>query len=138
MEQDLPSRIQDATALDILRYRYHHGPNFGNVYITEATCHHPRFWGDAEGASELEYVTRSVNGSGIEATKTQFEEAWEAAVSDEEIEWLKNEAKCESFALRWSRYKSYVVISKRLAEPSRYHNTSSHRLLQSSRPRIHS
>jgi hypothetical protein len=99
MDQDQPSAIQDATALDLLRYRYHHGTNLGSIYVLERWLFPSRFPKGAEGTSELEAVKAWVDEIGLDATKRKFEEAWGSAVSDEDIEWLKNEARCECFAL---------------------------------------
>jgi hypothetical protein len=93
--QDQPSTIQDPTALDVLRYRYHHGVNLGSVYVLERWLFPSRFPEDVEGTSELEAVKASVEKIGADSTKERFEDAWENAVSDADIEWLKNEAKCK-------------------------------------------
>ncbi|KAF2676106.1 glycoside hydrolase family 5 protein [Lentithecium fluviatile CBS 122367] len=99
MDQDQPSTIQDATALDILRYRYHHGTNLGSIYVLERWLFPSRFPENAGGTSELEAVKAWVDKIGIDATKVKFEEAWENALSDADIGWLKNEAKCTTVRL---------------------------------------
>lgn len=97
MEPDQPSTIRDVTALDILCYRYHHGTNLGSVYVLERWLFPSRFPEEAKGTSELAAVEAWVQKAGVDVTKAKFENAWESAVSDADIEWLKHEAKCESF-----------------------------------------
>lgn len=96
MEQDQASTIQEPTPLDIIRYRYHHGTNLGSIFVLEKWLHPSRFPEGATGTSELEAVKSWVDKIGIDATKQKFEEAWANAISDADIEWLLQEAKCES------------------------------------------
>lgn len=95
MSQDESCTIHDPTALDLLRYRYHHGTNLGSVYVLERWLFPSRFPEEAKGSSELEAVKAWVQTIGEDATKAKFEEAWVYAVSDDDIEWLKNEARCK-------------------------------------------
>ncbi|KAF2249054.1 glycoside hydrolase family 5 protein [Trematosphaeria pertusa] len=99
MDQDQPSTIREPSALDILRYRYHHGTNLGSVYVLERWLFPSRFPDGASGSSELAAVTAWVERIGVEATKAKFEEAWSNAVTDEDIQWLTNEAKCTTIRL---------------------------------------
>jgi hypothetical protein len=92
---DLASSIEDPTALDILRYRYHHGANLGSVYVLERWIFPSRFPEEAQGSSELEAVKAWVEKVGAITTKALFEKAWADAVSDEDIRWLIEDAKCE-------------------------------------------
>lgn len=110
MQQDQPSSIQDPTSLDILRYRYHHGTNLGSIYVLERWLFPSRFPQETKGSSELEAVKAWVEKVGVEAAKKQFEKAWETAISDQDIDWLKNEAKCKRLSL-----SQVFSIQKRLS-----------------------
>jgi hypothetical protein len=96
MSDDGPNIIQDPTSLDILRYRYHHGTNLGSIYVLEKWLHPSRFPEGCTGSSELEAVKAWVDRVGLEETRVKFEEQWRNAVSDDDIKWLREEAKCES------------------------------------------
>jgi hypothetical protein len=96
MAQDQPSTIVEPTAIDILRYQYHHGTNLGSIYVLERWLHPSRFPDDASGSSELESVKAWVGKVGIEAAKRKAEDHWNNAVTDADIQWLRNEAKCKS------------------------------------------
>jgi hypothetical protein len=91
--------IGDPTALDILRYRYHHGTNLGSVYVIERWLQPSRFPEGAEGSSELAAVQAWVAKVGIDGTRQKFEEHWATIVSDEAIGWLANVAKCTTVRL---------------------------------------
>ncbi|KAJ4304667.1 Glucan 1,3-beta-glucosidase 3 [Kalmusia sp. IMI 367209] len=91
--QDALPAIQEPSALDILRYRYHHATNLGSVYVLERWLSPSRFPQETKGSSELEAVKAWIAKVGADQTKRMFETAWENAVSDEDIQWLKNEAK---------------------------------------------
>ena len=82
---DLKSTIQDPSALDILRYRYHHAVNLGSVYVLERWLSPSRFPQGSTGTSELEAVKASVAQIGMQETKKLFEKAWESAVLDEYV-----------------------------------------------------
>ncbi|KAF2875445.1 glucan 1,3-beta-glucosidase-like protein [Massariosphaeria phaeospora] len=99
MTLDQPSTIQDPSAIDILRYRYHHGTNLGSIYVLERWLHPSMFPDDTSGSSELESVKGWVANIGLEATKEKFEEHWEHAVSDNDIDWLVKQAKCTTIRL---------------------------------------
>ena len=94
-----PQTINDPTPLDILRYRYHHGTNLGSVYVIERWLTDSRFPNGAKGSSELAAVKAWVDKIGIEATKQNFEEHWSNAVTEEDIQWLADEAKCTTIRL---------------------------------------
>jgi aryl-phospho-beta-D-glucosidase BglC (GH1 family) len=91
--------IRDATSLDILRYRYHHGTNLGSVYVIERWLHPSRFPDGAEGSSELAAVEAWVNKIGLDATQRKFEDHWASTVSDADLEWLVKRAKCTTVRL---------------------------------------
>ena len=95
MEHDQPSTITEPTAIDILRYQYHHGTNLGSIYVLERWIHPSRFPTNAAGSSELEAVKAWVDNIGIDAAKQKAEEHWANAITDTDIEWLQNVAKCE-------------------------------------------
>jgi hypothetical protein len=96
---DALSKIRDPTPLDIIRYRYHHGTNLGSIYVIERWLQGSRFPDGAEGSSELAAVKASVDRIGLVATKLKFEEAWANAVTEEDIQWLVNKAKCTTIRL---------------------------------------
>ena len=50
------SLLPPPTALDVLRYRYHHGVNLGGVFVLERWLFPSMFPSCAEGASELDAV----------------------------------------------------------------------------------
>jgi aryl-phospho-beta-D-glucosidase BglC (GH1 family) len=91
--------IQDATPLDIIRYRYHHGTNLGSIYVIERWLQPSRFPDGAEGSSELAAVKAWVDKIGMDATQRKFEDQWANAVSEEDIRWLVNQAKCTTIRL---------------------------------------
>lgn len=41
---------------EILRYRYHHGPNIGSIFVLEKWLHGSMFDAGAAGSSELDAV----------------------------------------------------------------------------------
>lgn len=84
-ELNLQSNIQDPSALDILRYRYHHATNLGSVYVLERWLSPSRFPQDVTGSSELEAVKAWFAKIGADQTKELFEEAWEVALLDEYV-----------------------------------------------------
>jgi aryl-phospho-beta-D-glucosidase BglC (GH1 family) len=93
------SNIRDPTPLDIIRYRYHHGTNLGSVYVIERWLQPSRFPDGAEGSSELAAVKAWVDKIGMEATQRKFEDCWASAVSEDDIQWLVNKAKCTTVRL---------------------------------------
>jgi hypothetical protein len=93
MEKDQQCTIQDPSALDILRYRYHHGTNLGSIYVLERWIHPSMFPDSITGSSELEAVRAWVDIIGMDATREKFEQHWANAVSDADITWLLQQAK---------------------------------------------
>lgn len=55
-QNDTPSTIQPATALEILRYRYHYGTNLGSIFVLEQWLSGSMFVSGATGGSELDAV----------------------------------------------------------------------------------
>jgi hypothetical protein len=82
---DLLPAIQDPSALDILRYRYHHATNLGSVYVLERWLSPSRFPHETSGSSELEAVKSWVAKLGAEQTKQMFETMWANAITDEYV-----------------------------------------------------
>ncbi|KAF1360906.1 glycoside hydrolase [Lizonia empirigonia] len=91
--------ITEPTALDILRYRYHHGTNLGSVYVIERWLQPSRFPEGAEGSSELAAAKAWVDKEGIDCVKQKFEQHWSSIITDAAIGWLVNEAKCTTIRL---------------------------------------
>ncbi|KAJ4350800.1 Glucan 1,3-beta-glucosidase 3 [Ascochyta clinopodiicola] len=91
--------INDPTALDVLRYRYHHGTNLGSVYVIERWLQPSRFPEGAEGSSELAAVKAWVDREGIDCARQKFEQHWSSVVTDAAIGWLVKEAKCTTIRL---------------------------------------
>jgi aryl-phospho-beta-D-glucosidase BglC (GH1 family) len=94
-----PASIQTPSALDILRYRYHHGTNLGSVYVMERWLQSSRFPEGAEGSSELALVKAWVDRVGIDETRNIFEGCWAQAVTDDDLNWLADKAKCTTIRL---------------------------------------
>lgn len=51
------------------------------------------------GGSELDAVSTSLQQSGLEATRQKFENHWRNALTDQDLKWLVEEAKCTSIRL---------------------------------------
>ncbi|KAF1935698.1 glycoside hydrolase [Clathrospora elynae] len=102
-QHPLPSHqnqsISEPTPLDILRYRYHHGTNLGSIYVIERWLQPSRFPNGTDGSSELAAVKAWVDKIGLDATKRKFEHDWANAVSEDDISWLANDAKCTTVRL---------------------------------------
>jgi aryl-phospho-beta-D-glucosidase BglC (GH1 family) len=94
-----PPNMGPPSALDTLRYRYHHGTNLGSVFVIERWLQSSRFPPDTEGSSELAAVKAWVDSIGIDATRCKFEDHWANIVTDDALEWLVNEAKCTTIRL---------------------------------------
>lgn len=95
MEYHQPSTITEPTAIDILRYQYHHGTNLGSIYVLERWLYPSRFPVSTAGSSELEAVKAWVDKIGIDAAKQKAEEHWANAITDTDIKWLHDVTKCE-------------------------------------------
>jgi hypothetical protein len=55
-EQISPFAIQPASALEILRYRYHYGTNLGSIFVLEKWLSPAMFVDGSGGGSELDAV----------------------------------------------------------------------------------
>ncbi|MCJ1377920.1 Glucan 1,3-beta-glucosidase 3 [Xylographa soralifera] len=73
------------TALDVLRYRYHHGVNLGGVFVLERWLSPSMFSSCTEGDSELDAVTASFFALDVFPTKKKWETHWNSALSLEDI-----------------------------------------------------
>ncbi len=51
------TQLQQPTALDVLRYRTHHGTNLGSIFVLEKWLFPSMFEPTAAGDSELDAVT---------------------------------------------------------------------------------
>lgn len=96
---DEPSRIQPPSPTDVLRYRYHHGTNLGSIFVLEKWLHGSMFDNSSKGGSELDAISASLASQGPDATKQKWENHWRNALSDGDLQWLVNEAKCTSIRL---------------------------------------
>ena len=110
-----PSRPLPPTALDVLRYRYHHGTNIGSVFVLEQWLT-PSMYPEGVQSSELAAVTGLVQRVGLQATRTKFEHHWENYISDEDLNWLRDEAHCKPVPPVHALYLSSSVQ----ARPSAY------------------
>ncbi|KAL1590990.1 hypothetical protein WHR41_00271 [Cladosporium halotolerans] len=98
-QPDRPSSIQPPTPADVDRYRYHHGTNIGSVFAIERWLTNSRFPDGAEGSSEKAAAEAWVKREGVDATRDRFEKAWQEYVSDQDLDWLRDVAKCTSVRL---------------------------------------
>jgi len=57
------------------------------------------FVGSAKGDSELDAVTAAVKEMGMDGARGKWEEHWRNALSEGDLQWLVNEAKCTSIRL---------------------------------------
>lgn len=92
-----PSSIRAPTSEDIFRYRYHHGTNLGSIFALERWLFPSLF--SSSGESELAAVTASLASAGLDATKQRWQQHWDSALTDADIQFLVHEAKCTSIRL---------------------------------------
>ena len=90
---------QPPTATDVTRYRYHHGTNLGSVFVLERWLSGSMFDNSTTGTSELAAVESWVKLEGLEKARARFEQHWREYVSDSDLDWLKNVAKCTTVRL---------------------------------------
>ncbi|KFY27770.1 hypothetical protein V493_03326 [Pseudogymnoascus sp. VKM F-4281 (FW-2241)] len=91
------SSIYPVTHQDIFRYRYHHGTNLGSIFVLERWLFPSLFSGPGE--SELAAVTSSLSAIGLDKTRECWQNHWDSALSDDDIQFLVHEAKCTSIRL---------------------------------------
>ena len=60
-QEDIPSKTEPPTPLDVLRYRYHHGANLGSSFVLEKWLFPGMFQQGAKGDSELDAVQAYVD-----------------------------------------------------------------------------
>lgn len=86
---------------DVYRYRYHHGTNLGSIFVLEKWLHPSMFPAQATASqtSELEAVKASVATMGANSTRTKWENHWQAALSDADLNWLAETAHCTTIRL---------------------------------------
>jgi hypothetical protein len=97
--QNHPSTLAPPTALDVLRYRYHHGTNIGSIFVLEKWLFGSMFLPSTPGDSELDAVTQSLQAEGLDSTRTKWQNHWARAVSNDDFKWLVHEAECTSIRL---------------------------------------
>ncbi|KAJ8611645.1 hypothetical protein MRB53_037869 [Persea americana] len=98
-QADGPSSIQDASYADVQRYRYHHGTNIGSVFILEKWLVGSMFPDNAQGSAELAAVQGWMNKEGTDSAKSRFERFWQEYISDSDLDWLRDTAKCTTIRL---------------------------------------
>jgi aryl-phospho-beta-D-glucosidase BglC (GH1 family) len=98
-QQDRPSQIQAPTPQDVTRYRYHHGTNLGSVFVLEKWLTGCMFHEKAQGSSELAAAEGRVKHEGLDAARERFERHWREYVSDGDLDWLRDVAKCTTVRL---------------------------------------
>ncbi|KFY12141.1 hypothetical protein V492_04082 [Pseudogymnoascus sp. VKM F-4246] len=91
------SSIHPVTQQDIFRYRYHHGTNLGSIFVLERWLFPSLF--SSPGESELAAVTSSLSQIGLDKTKERWQNHWDSALTDGDIQFLVHEAKCTSIRL---------------------------------------
>lgn len=100
--QDGPENIQSPHPLEVMRYRYQHGTNLGSVFVLERWLTGSMFQEGSGGSAELAAIEGLVKANGIDATKDKFERHWREYCSDEDLDWLVNDAKCEFHSASFS------------------------------------
>lgn len=99
IQQDRPTSVQPPTPADVTRYRYHHGTNLGSVFVLERWLTGSMFPDSANGSSELTAAEAWVKQEGVERARERFERHWKDYVSDSDLDWLKDVARCTTVRL---------------------------------------
>ncbi|KAK4541399.1 hypothetical protein LTR36_008000 [Oleoguttula mirabilis] len=99
MQEDRPSSVQAPTVADVTRYRYHHGTNIGSLFILEKWLTGHMFPEGAQGSSELAAAEAWVKKEGVDRARERFEKHWREYVSDGDLDWLRDVAKCTTIRL---------------------------------------
>ncbi|KAI6935202.1 hypothetical protein KC348_g6313, partial [Hortaea werneckii] len=90
--------MQPPSQADVTRYRYHHGANFGSLFILERwLCGH-MFPEGSEGSSERAAVKAWVKKEGMDSTRERFEKHWNEWIRDSDLQWLRDN-KCTTIRL---------------------------------------
>ncbi|QIW94888.1 hypothetical protein AMS68_000406 [Peltaster fructicola] len=98
-QTDGPSSIQPPSYADVQRYRYHHGTNIGTLFILERWLCGNMFPEGSHGSSELAAAQARVNQEGPQAAQDRFEKHWREYVSDADLDYLRDVAKCTTVRL---------------------------------------
>ncbi|GAB7358001.1 hypothetical protein MBLNU230_g0166t1 [Neophaeotheca triangularis] len=99
VDQPQNSAIRAPSPADVIRYRYHHGTNVGSVFIMEKWLTSSMYPDSAEGSAERAAVKASVKEMGMDGARQKFEHFWATYLSDSDIDWLKDVAKCTTIRL---------------------------------------
>ena len=91
--------MQSPTPADITRYRYQYGANLGSVFILERWLSGSMFHETAKGSSELAAVETWIKVEGIDKARLRFETHWKTYVSDSDLDWLRDIARCTTVRL---------------------------------------
>ena len=91
--------IYPPTVADVMRYRYHHGTNLGSVFILERWLTPSMFHDSAKGSSELTAVETWIKNESIDQARERFERHWRDYVSDQDLDWLRDVARCTTVRL---------------------------------------
>lgn len=94
-KKDLPP----VTRQDVTRYRYHHGCNLGSLFVQERWLTPSMFPEGSQGSSELAAAENWTQKIGMDGARQRFEQHWRDLVSDADLEWLRDEAKCTTIRL---------------------------------------
>jgi len=97
--QDSPATIQPPTIADVTRYRYQHGTNLGTIFVLEKWLTGCMFHPEADGKSELAAVKARVKAEGIDGARERHEKHWREYVSDADLDWLRDTARCNAVRL---------------------------------------
>jgi len=92
-------QVQPPSQQDVFQYRYHFGTNVGSIFVLEKWLFNKMFDGSAKGGSELDAVTASLRERGLDATKQKWADHWANALSDSDIDFLRDTAKCNTVRL---------------------------------------
>lgn len=97
--QEGQSSIQPPTPADVTRYRYHHGTNIGSLFILEKWLTGCMFHEKSQGSSELAAAEAWAKHEGLDNARGRFEKHWREYVSDGDLDWLIDVAKCTTIRL---------------------------------------
>lgn len=96
---DKPSNITPPTLADVTRYRYAHGVNLGSIFVQEKWLTGAFYPEGCSGTSELAAVTGWLKKEGLEETRARYQKHWKDYVTDADLDWLRDVAKCNSVRL---------------------------------------
>lgn len=96
---DAYSILTRPTEADVIRYRYAHGVNLGSIFVQEKWLTGAFYPPDCFGTSELAAVEGWVRKEGLEKTRERYQKFWKDYVSDADLDWLRDSAKCNAVRL---------------------------------------